>query len=67
MDEANKKCISNQRLKVEIALPGTQYHYSRFDWTGFIVQITLDDKHTFCTSESFKTRSSLLLIGVVYL
>lgn len=53
MTESITKSVQNERLHVEIALPGKKYHYSRFDWTGFIVQITLDNKHTFCTPESF--------------
>ena len=43
--------LENERLKVEIAKPGTVYAGSRFDWTGFITQVYLDKKHTFCAYE----------------
>jgi hypothetical protein len=46
--------IQNDRLHVEIARPGARYQGSRFDWTGFITQVRLDGKHTFCASESLK-------------
>lgn len=44
--------LKNERLAVEIAKPGTAYAGSRFDWTGFITQVRLDDRHTFGTYES---------------
>lgn len=44
--------INSQRLKVHIQYPGTYYRGSRFDWTGFITDIMLDGKHSFCTDES---------------
>jgi len=44
--------IKNDRLAVEIAQPGTIYSGTRFDWTGFVTQVTLDGKHTFCMPES---------------
>jgi len=44
--------LKGGRLKVEIAVPGTFYKGSRFDWNGFITQVTLDDRHTFCAPES---------------
>lgn len=43
--------LKSPRLAVEIAKPGTVYAGSRFDWTGFITQVTLDDTHTFCAYE----------------
>jgi hypothetical protein len=44
--------LSNGILTVEIAEPGT-YKGTRFDWTGFITQVTLEEgKHTFCVPES---------------
>jgi hypothetical protein len=33
--------LSNDRLRVEIADLGTVYQGPRFDWTGFITQVTL--------------------------
>jgi hypothetical protein len=45
--------FESNRLKVEIALPGTVYRRSRFDWAGFITQITLDGRHTFCVPEDY--------------
>ena len=44
--------LSNSRLKVEIDKPGSIYKGTRFDYTGFIRQITLDNIHTFCGNES---------------
>ena len=44
--------LNNDRLRVEIADLGTIYRGARFDWTGFITQVTLDGKHSFCTPES---------------
>jgi hypothetical protein len=46
--------IQSDRLKVEIAEPGGVYQGTRFDWTGFITQVTLDGKHTFCVPESYQ-------------
>lgn len=46
--------LTNERLKVEIAYPGTVYRGSRFDWTGFITQVTLDGRHTFCVPEQYE-------------
>ena len=43
--------LKSDRLLVEIAKPGTVYAGSRFDWTGFITQVYLDGKHTFCAYE----------------
>lgn len=44
--------LKNDRLTVEIAKPGTAYAGSRFDWTGFMTQVWLDNKHTFGAYES---------------
>lgn len=44
--------LKNSRLLVEIAEPAKYYGRTRFDWTGFITQVTLDGKHTFCGEES---------------
>ncbi|MDO8686112.1 MAG: hypothetical protein Q7J78_05515 [Clostridiales bacterium] len=46
--------LVNERLCIDIADPGTAYYGARFDWTGFITQVTLDRKHTFCVPESLK-------------
>ncbi len=46
--------LQSDRLTVEIAQPGTLYRGSRFDWTAFITQVTLDGRHTFCVPESLK-------------
>ena len=48
-------CLENGRLSVEVALPGTYYKGSRFDWNGFVTQVTLDGTHTFCVPESLTT------------
>lgn len=45
--------ISSDRLAVEMLEPGSKlYARTRFDWTGFITQVTLDGAHTFCVPES---------------
>ena len=46
--------LTSDRLSVEIAQPGTAYAGTRFDWTGFITQITLDNQHTFCVPEDYR-------------
>ncbi|MDF1514934.1 MAG: hypothetical protein P1S60_14080 [Anaerolineae bacterium] len=46
--------LKNEKLTVEIAQPGEHYNGTRFDWSGFITQVTLDDQHTFCMPESLK-------------
>lgn len=47
--------IKSDRLLIELSYPGKIYKGSRFDWTGFITNITLDGKHTFCVDESLIT------------
>lgn len=42
--------IGSESLQVWVAKPGKRYGRSRFDWTGFIPQISLNG-HTFCTPE----------------
>ncbi len=49
--------LRSSRLKVEVAAPGSIYQLFRFDWTGFITQVTLDEgaqAHTFCVPESYR-------------
>ena len=43
--------ISNHILRLEIQEPGTGYNGSRFDWTGQIIQVIFENKHSFCTDE----------------
>ncbi len=50
-DSYSSIIISSDRLKVEVARPGSVYRRTRFDWTSFITQVLLDGNHTFCTSE----------------
>ncbi|KOP64900.1 hypothetical protein AMS62_06300 [Bacillus sp. FJAT-18019] len=48
--------LKNDRLSVEIASIGEAYRGTRFDWTGFITQVSWKDEqdelHTFCVPES---------------
>ncbi len=44
--------LESNRLSVVFSSPGTFYTGSRFDWTGFITDITLDGRHPFCVDES---------------
>lgn len=50
--------IHSDQLTVEIAQPGSVYSGTRFDWTGFITQVTLTPPgggiHTFCVPESLE-------------
>lgn len=43
--------IQSTRLVVDIDEPGSSYRGTRFDWSGFITQVTLDGQHTFCVPE----------------
>ena len=45
--------LQSSRLAVEIAAPGSVYRGGRFDWNGFVTQVTLDGAHTFCVPESY--------------
>jgi len=46
--------LHSNRLQVTLSYPGSAYQGSRFDWTGFITQVTLDGSHTFCVTESLQ-------------
>lgn len=48
----NTYVLQNERLKVKVAVPGNEYKGSRFDWTGMITDIVLDNKYQFCSKES---------------
>lgn len=50
--------LESSRLRVEMALPGASYRGSRWSWSGFITQVTLDGRHTFCTCEGEDQGSS---------
>jgi hypothetical protein len=52
--DASPILLRSDRILVEIARPGTVYTGTRFDWTGFITQVTLDREHTFCVPESLQ-------------
>ncbi|NJK86072.1 MAG: hypothetical protein HC906_09025 [Bacteroidales bacterium] len=43
--------LRNNRLKIEMDEPGENYRLTRFDWSGKIKQVTLDQEFTFCTTE----------------
>jgi len=43
--------IKSGALTVDVSEPGHAYCGQRFDWTGFITQVTLNGKHTFCGYE----------------
>ncbi len=46
--------LETSRLRVEVAEAGTRYRGARFDWTAHIVEVELDGRHRFCTSESLQ-------------
>jgi len=52
--DSTKIILNNECLEVEISNPGAFYKGSRFDWNGFIMQVTLDGTHTFCVPESLE-------------
>jgi hypothetical protein len=56
--------LENERLRVEIADLGKVYGGARFDWTGFITQVTLDGKHSYCVPESLKAGEGTGGIGL---
>lgn len=43
--------LKNSHLEVLIGKPMELYHGTRFDHSGNILQVTLNGKHTFCTTE----------------
>jgi hypothetical protein len=43
--------LKNKNLEVIIGAPAELYNGSRFDASGNIFQVTLNQKHTFCTTE----------------
>ena len=44
--------LANNKLALEIASPGVEYAGSRFDWTGYIMQVSFGGRHLFCTKNS---------------
>jgi hypothetical protein len=52
MRENNAIRLYSNRLEVEISQPGAAYSGTRFDWSSFVTQVTLDKKHTYCIPES---------------
>lgn len=44
--------IKSSRLKVRLSERGEYYRGSRFDWSGFITDVTLDGQYNFCADES---------------
>lgn len=44
--------LSNKHLTVDIKVPDNTYKGSRFDRTGMVEKVILDDTHTFCGLES---------------
>lgn len=45
--------LKTEHLQVEISAPGAAYAGTRFDWTGFVTQVILDQQHTFCVPEDY--------------
>uniref|UniRef100_A0A7C4PHI9 DUF4432 family protein n=1 Tax=Anaerolinea thermolimosa TaxID=229919 RepID=A0A7C4PHI9_9CHLR len=56
--------LQSDRLTVEISRPGVAYHGTRFDWSGFITQVTLDGQHTFCVPEDYTPGKGTGGIGI---
>lgn len=53
MSSSSSIILHSDRLEVEIAQPGSAYSGTRFDWSGFVTQVTLDGSHTFCVPEDY--------------
>lgn len=62
--DSNPIVLRSERLLVEIARPGTAYAGTRFDWTGFVTQVTLDGRHRYCVPEDFGKWKSTGGIGL---
>ncbi|GAA4074439.1 hypothetical protein [Amphibacillus indicireducens] len=56
--------LENNRLKVEVAAPGEVYRGPRFDWTGFVTQVTLDKRVTYCVPERLESEAGTGGIGL---
>lgn len=56
--------LNNKILKVELGKPGELYTGSRFDYSGNIRQVTLNEEHTFCGLEK-TSYSKLYGFGLV--
>lgn len=46
--------LENRMLRLTIEEPGKVYESSRFDWTGNISQILLENKFSFCSREKYQ-------------
>jgi len=57
-DAAHTIALLTDRLAVAYSLPGSFYKGARFDWTGFVTQVTLDGVRTFCAAEYEDGRAS---------
>ncbi len=44
--------LTSNRLEVQIASVGSIYRRPRFDWSGNIKQVKLDQTHTFCSADN---------------
>lgn len=44
--------LESNRLKIRVAKPGFIYQRTRFDWTGLVTDVLLDNTHSFCSVES---------------
>ena len=64
MTENKPIVIRSERLAVEIAQPGSVYRRTRFDWSGFVTQVTLDGRHTFCVPEDYDPQKGTGGIGL---
>ena len=44
--------LKNKRLEISLQEPGEEYRRSRYDWSSFMTDIILDEKHSFAGVES---------------
>lgn len=64
MDQGSPIVLQSDRLTVEISQPGVAYQGTRFDWSGFITQVTLEGQHTFCVPEDYTPGKGTGGIGI---
>lgn len=54
--KSDRIILENELLSITIFKPGTFYSGSRFDWNGFITDITLNKKFSYCMPESLNDK-----------
>lgn len=63
-NQDNRIHLKSSRLQVSILKPGKAYQNPRFDWTGFIADITLDGLHHFSAPHMDEAHTVILGQGL---